>query len=374
MEKTTSLGEIAKLFLKLGTVSFGGPAAHIAMMEDEVVKKRKWMTHEHFLDLIGATNLIPGPNSTEMTMHCGYERAGWKGLIVAGVSFIFPAVIITAILAWVYQKYGALPNAEPFIFGIKPAVIAIIAAAIVPLAKKAFKNNMLIAMGLATLIASIAGLNEIIAMFACGGAGVLIFLAEKYRRHTNSFVPFAALASALPAVTVPSLKIFLIFLKTGALLYGSGYVLFAFLDAELVSTGLLSREVLTDAVAAGQFTPGPVLSTATFIGWQMNGLSGALVATAGIFLPSFLFVALLNPILPKLRKSKIFSAFLDAVNAASVAVIGAVCIKMGADAVMDWRSILIALSSLFIALKYKKVNSALIVIAGSLTGYILLLL
>ncbi|PKP42709.1 MAG: chromate transporter [Bacteroidetes bacterium HGW-Bacteroidetes-10] len=374
MEKTTPLGEIAKLFLKLGTVSFGGPAAHIAMMEDEVVKKRKWMTHEHFLDLIGATNLIPGPNSTEMTMHCGYERAGWKGLIVAGVSFIFPAVIITAILAWVYQKYGALPNAEPFIFGIKPAVIAIIAAAIVPLAKKAFKNNMLIAMGLATLIASVAGLNEIIAMFACGGAGVLIFLAEKYRRQTNSFVPFAALASALPAVTVPSLKIFLIFLKTGALLYGSGYVLFAFLDAELVSTGLLSREVLTDAVAAGQFTPGPVLSTATFIGWQMNGLSGALVATAGIFLPSFLFVALLNPILPKLRKSKLFSAFLDAVNAASVAVIGAVCIKMGADAVMDWRSILIASSSLFIALKYKKVNSALIVIAGSLTGYILLLL
>lgn len=374
MEKTTPLGEIAKLFLKLGTVSFGGPAAHIAMMEDEVVKKRKWMTHEHFLDLIGATNLIPGPNSTEMTMHCGYERAGWKGLIVAGVSFIFPAVIITAILAWVYQKYGALPNAEPFIFGIKPAVIAIIAAAIVPLAKKAFKNNMLIAMGLATLIASVAGLNEIIAMFACGGAGVLIFLAEKYRRHTNSFVPLAALAAALPAVTVPSLKIFLIFLKTGALLYGSGYVLFAFLDAELVSTGLLSREVLTDAVAAGQFTPGPVLSTATFIGWQMNGLSGALVATAGIFLPSFLFVALLNPILPKLRKSKIFSAFLDAVNAASVAVIGAVCIKMGADAVMDWRSIIIASTSLFIAIRYKKVNSALIVIAGSLTGYILLLL
>lgn len=374
MEKTTPLGEIAKLFLKLGTVSFGGPAAHIAMMEDEVVKKRKWMTHEHFLDLIGATNLIPGPNSTEMTMHCGYERAGWKGLIVAGVSFIFPAVIITAILAWVYQKYGALPNAEPFIFGIKPAVIAIIAAAIVPLAKKAFKNNMLIAMGLATLIASVAGLNEIIAMFACGGAGVLLFLAEKYRRHTNSFVPLAALASALPAVTVPSLKIFLIFLKTGALLYGSGYVLFAFLDAELVSTGLLSREVLTDAVAAGQFTPGPVLSTATFIGWQMNGLSGALVATAGIFLPSFLFVALLNPILPKLRKSKIFSAFLDAVNAASVAVIGAVCIKMGADAVMDWRSIIIASTSLFIAIRYKKVNSALIVIAGSLTGYILLLL
>lgn len=374
MEKTTPLGEIAKLFLKLGTVSFGGPAAHIAMMEDEVVKKRKWMTHEHFLDLIGVTNLIPGPNSTEMTMHCGYERAGWKGLIVAGVSFIFPAVIITAILAWVYQKYGALPNAEPFIFGIKPAVIAIIAAAIVPLAKKAFKNNMLIAMGLATLIASVAGLNEIIAMFACGGAGVLIFLAEKYRRHTNSFVPLAALASALPAVTVPSLKIFLIFLKTGALLYGSGYVLFAFLDAELVSTGLLSREVLTDAVAAGQFTPGPVLSTATFIGWQMNGLSGALVATAGIFLPSFLFVALLNPILPKLRKSKIFSAFLDAVNAASVAVIGAVCIKMGADAVMDWRSIIIASTSLFIAIRYKKVNSALIVIAGSLTGYILLLL
>lgn len=368
----SSLGEIARLFLKLGTISFGGPAAHIAMMEEEVVKKKKWMTHEHFLDLIGATNIIPGPNSTEMTMHCGYERAGWKGLAVAGMSFIFPAVIITAILAWVYQQYGTLPNAELFIFGIKPAVIAIIAAAIVPLAKKAFKNSTLIAMGVATLIASVAGLSEIIAMFACGGAGILIYLAEKFKSRTNSFVPFAALASALPAVAVPSLKIFLIFLKTGALLYGSGYVLFAFLDAELVSAGLLSRQVLTDAVAAGQFTPGPVLSTATFIGWQLNGLSGALVATAGIFLPSFLFVALLNPVIPKLRKSKIFSAFLDAVNAASVAVIAAVCIKMGADAVTDWRSILIALLSLFVSLRLKKINSALIVTGGSLLGYILL--
>ena len=356
----TTLKEISLLFLKLGSVSFGGPAAHIAMMEDEIVKKRRWMSHEHFLDLVGATNLIPGPNSTEMTMHCGYEQRGLKGLLVAGASFIAPAVLITGIIAWLYQQYGTLPDAERFIAGIKPAVIAIIANAAIPLAKKAFKNSMLIFMGIGVLLATLLGISEIYALFAAGAAGVLLHLGKKTKEKTLS--------------VIPGIQILLIFFKTGALLYGSGYVLFAFLDAQLVSTGLLSREVLIDSVAAGQFTPGPVLSTATFIGWQMGGLSGSLLATIGIFLPSFLFVALLNPILPKLKRSKIFTAFLDAVNAASVAVIVTVCIKMGMDALTDWRSSVIALLSFAVIFKFKRLNSAFIVIGGALAGFLLNLL
>lgn len=355
----TTLKEIFLLFLKLGSISFGGPAAHIAMMEDEVVRKRRWMTHEHFLDLVGATNLIPGPNSTEMTMHCGYEHRGWKGLLVAGASFIAPAILITGLIAWLYQQYGTLPDAEKFIYGIKPAVIAIIANAAIPLGKRAFKNSTLIFLGIAVLIATLFGVNEIYALFSAGAVGMLFHIGNKAKERTLS--------------VVPGLQILLIFFKTGALLYGSGYVLFAFLDAELVATGLLSREVLIDSVAAGQFTPGPVLSTATFIGWQMGGLSGSLLATLGIFLPSFLFVALLNPLLPRLKKSKLFSAFLDAVNAASVAVIVTVCIKMGMDALTDWKSTMIALVSMASLLYFKRLNSAFVVLGGALAGYLLLL-
>ncbi len=355
----TTLKEIFLLFLKLGSISFGGPAAHIAMMEDEVVRKRRWMTHEHFLDLVGATNLIPGPNSTEMTMHCGYEQRGWKGLLVAGASFIAPAILITGLIAWLYQQYGTLPDAEKFIYGIKPAVIAIIANAAIPLGKSAFKNSTLIFLGIAVLIATLFGVNEIYALFSAGAVGMLFHIGNKAKERTLS--------------VVPGLQILLIFFKTGALLYGSGYVLFAFLDAELVATGLLSREVLIDSVAAGQFTPGPVLSTATFIGWQMGGLSGSLLATLGIFLPSFLFVALLNPLLPRLKKSKLFSAFLDAVNAASVAVIVTVCIKMGMDALTDWKSTMIALVSMASLLYFKRLNSAFVVLGGALAGYLLLL-
>lgn len=355
----TTLKEIFLLFLKLGSISFGGPAAHIAMMEDEVVRKRRWMTHEHFLDLVGATNLIPGPNSTEMTMHCGYEQRGWKGLLVAGASFIAPAILITGLIAWLYQQYGTLPDAEKFIYGIKPAVIAIIANAAIPLGKRAFKNSTLIFLGIAVLIATLFGVNEIYALFSAGAVGMLFHIGNKAKERTLS--------------VVPGLQILLIFFKTGALLYGSGYVLFAFLDAELVATGLLSREVLIDSVAAGQFTPGPVLSTATFIGWQMGGLSGSLLATLGIFLPSFLFVALLNPLLPRLKKSKLFSAFLGAVNAASVAVIVTVCIKMGMDALTDWKSTMIALVSMASLLYFKRLNSAFVVLGGALAGYLLLL-
>ncbi len=372
MSEKNKLKEIAQLFFKLGCISFGGPAAHIAMMEDEVVKKRKWMTHEHFLDLIGATNLIPGPNSTEMTMHCGHERAGWKGLFVAGFSFIFPAVVITAIFAWLYQQYGQLPEVEPFIYGIKPAVISIIIMAAYRLGKKAIKNVELAILGILAIAICLLGVNEIIVLFGCGLVGLLIYVFKKKTTRLNSFIPFILLQIVDP-IKIGSLKIFLSFLKVGAILYGSGYVLFAFLDLELVSNGWLTRQELIDAVAVGQFTPGPVLSTATFIGWQMNGLSGALAATLGIFLPSFLFVLILNPLIPKMRKSKLIGSFLDAVNMAAVALILAVCIQMGKDTLTDWQTIVIAIVSLITVFYFKKLNSAFIVLGGALGGYLLML-
>jgi chromate transporter len=370
--QNNSLKEIAQLFFKLGLIAFGGPASHVAMMEDEVVKKRKWMTQEHFLDLMGATNLIPGPNSTEMTMHCGHERGGWKGLFVAGICFIFPAVVITCVFAWAFVKYGQLPAVEPFIYGIKPAVIAIIISAAYRLGKKAIKNNLLAALGILTLIACLFGVNEIVALFACGFLGLAIHLAKSSMASANSVAPLL-LPIFFAKINIGSVKILLTFLKVGAILYGSGYVLFAYLDTELVANGWLTRQELLDAVAVGQFTPGPVLSTATFIGYQMNGIYGALAATIGIFLPSFLFVLLLNPLIPKMRKSKWISAFLDAVNVAAVALIIAVCIEMGKETLTDWRTIAIAVASLVVVFGFKKLNSAYIVLSGAILGFLLTL-
>lgn len=371
------ISEVAKLFAKLGMIAFGGPAAHIAMMQDEVVNKRKWMSEQHFLDLIGATNLIPGPNSTEMAIHIGRERAGWKGLIVAGICFILPAVLITGFFAWLYKQYGQLPQIQPFIYGIKPAIIAIILAAVYPLAKKSLKTIELGLIGSAALLLALFHFNEILVMFGAGFFALLLSTIRNKasRPTTNNFFPFTLLhipGSLLVSVT--NLQLFLTFLKIGSILYGSGYVLFAFLDAELVAKGLLSRQQLIDAIAVGQFTPGPVFSSVTFVGYQMNGLTGAIVATVGIFLPSFLFVALLNPLVKKMRHSKLFSAFLDAVNVASVAVIIAVCYEMGKETITDWRTIVIALASIILTFGFRRINSAFIVIGGSLAGFLLSLL
>lgn len=376
MEEKGNLKEVAKLFFKLGVTAFGGPAAHIAMMQDEVVTKRKWMTEQHFLDLIGATNLIPGPNSTEMAIHIGRERAGWKGLILAGLCFILPAVFITGIFAWLYKQYGQLPEVQPFVYGIKPAIIAVILAAVYPLAKKSLKTIVLAIIGIVVLTLSLLNFNEIYLMF---GAGIIALLLTSFKnnklKNVNGFFPFTLLqVSSTTIISATNLNLFLIFLKTGAILYGSGYVLFAFLDTELVSTGLLSRQQLIDAIAVGQFTPGPVFSSVTFIGYQINGLTGAIVSTIGIFLPSFVFVALLNPLVKKMRNSKLFSAFLDAVNVASVAIIVSVCFSMGKDTVTDWRTISIAVLSIILTFGYKKINSAFIVLGGSLVGYLLTLI
>jgi chromate transporter len=376
MKNTEDLKEIAKLFLKLGIIGFGGPAAHISMMQNEVVTKRKWMSQQHFLDLIGATNLIPGPNSTEMAIHIGREKAGWKGLLTAGVCFILPAVFITGIFAWLYKKYGVLPEIQPFVYGIKPAIIAVILSAIFPLAEKSFKSIGLIILGLLVLAGSLFGYNEIFLLFGAGILYVLItFIRSGRSGDLRNLIPIISLqGTENNFMSALNLKLFLIFLKVGSILYGSGYVLFAFLDAELVSTGMMNRKQLIDAIAVGQFTPGPVFSSVTFIGYQINGWTGAAVSTLGIFLPSFLFVALLNPLVRKMRNSKIFSVFLDAVNAASVAIIVSVCISMGIETVTDWRTIVVAIICLFISFRYRKINSALIVALGSGMGYLLTLL
>lgn len=369
MNSSNRLWEIARLFFTLGSVAFGGPAAHIALLEEEVVHKRKWMTGEHFLDLVGATNLIPGPNSTEMVLHCGYERAGWKGLILAGACFIFPAVLLTALLAWVYQKYGQLPQVAPFLQGIQAAVIVLIAMAAYRLSKKAFKNTFLLILSGLGLIASLWGVAELVILLAGGAAAWLAFQLQKGSNKVSFFAPL--LLFQLAGTGIGNSKIFLTFLKIGAILYGSGYVLFAFLETELMAQGWLTAEQLLDAVAIGQLTPGPVLSTATFIGWQMNGLGGAVAATLGIFLPSFVFVALLNPLLPRLQKLEPIRAFLNGVNAMAVALIVGVCLTMGQSNFDNWASILIAVLTAGVSWYFPKLNSAWIVVGAALLGYLL---
>jgi chromate transporter len=368
MDQRPRLTELFRVFLKLGLIGFGGPAVHIALMEEEVVRKRKWMTHQHFLDLVGATNLIPGPNSTEMTMHIGNERAGWKGLMLAGCCFIIPAVVITGILAWAYQLYGHLPRVQPFIYGIKPATIAVILATMIHLGRKALKSVQLGVIGVVAAIAALLGVNEIFVLFAAGLMGVLLHLVTR-KKSTLGIIPFTLLQIVQEPLNLSSVKLFLIFLKIGAILYGSGYVLFAFLDAELVAKGLLTKQQLIDAIAVGQFTPGPVFSSATFIGWQLGNFSGAVAATIGIFLPSFIFVALLNPLIPKLRNSKLFSAFLDTVNIASIALILAIVVEMSRETLLDWRTILIAVASFAVTFHFRKLNTAFIIIGGSMVGY-----
>lgn len=371
--KRGTLSEVAKVFFKLGCFAFGGPAAHVAMMEEEVVSKRKWMTKDHFLDLMGATNLIPGPNSTEMTMHCGHERAGFWGLFVAGATFIFPAVLITALFGWVYVTYGELDHIAPFFLGIKPAVLAVILGAVIKLGKKALKNIELGILGALVIGAALAGLNEIVALLSAGVLGMVYFSFREGTQITpkKSALPLVLLQTGTAATTTLSVAgVFWTFLKVGSILYGSGYVLFAYLDVELVDTGWLTRQQLLDAIAVGQFTPGPVLSTATFIGFQLSGFWGAVAATAGIFLPSFLFVLILNPLIPKMRKSKVLGHFLSSVNVGAVGIMVAVLLIMGKDVLVDWRAIVILALALVSTFFIKKSNSMWTIAGGALLGYL----
>lgn len=376
-----SLREIALLFLKLGIIGFGGPAAHIAMMQDEIVTRRKWMSEQHFLDLVGATNLIPGPNSMEMSIHCGFHRGGWRGLLLGGASFALPAVLITGGLAWVYAKYHTVPAFGAFLFGIKPAVLAVILRAVFKLGQKALKEWLLGVVGLGVLALSLAGVDEIIAILAGGIVGMAALNVARSGEGTGRpALPLLALGAlsgsagggASGVAGASLLKLFLSFLKIGSVLFGSGYVLVAYLDGELVERlGWLTKVQLLDAIAIGQLTPGPVLSTSTFVGYQIQGVRGAMVATLGIFLPSFIFVAILNPLIPKLRRSRWTAAFLDAVNISAVGLMVTVTVRLGRDVLVDWQTWVIALLSLAVTFGLRKVNSAWIVLGSACLGYLL---
>lgn len=374
LNNRSRLLEVASVFFKLGVIGFGGPAAHVAMMEEEIVTKRKWMDRQHFLDLMGATNLIPGPNSTEMTMHCGKERAGWMGLFVAGGAFIFPAVVLTLLLAYVYVEYGQVPAIAPIFVGIKPAVLAIIAGAIIKLGKKALKNTTIGIIGAIVLVAAFAGLTEVLAILM-GGVIALIWLGVRGDKAYSLAALLAIPAVATMGQNLSTTKLFLVFLKVGSILFGSGYVLVAYLQGELVDKlGWLTESQLLDAIAIGQFTPGPVLSTATFVGYQVDGFMGAAVATVGIFLPSFLFVLLLNPLVPLLRSSKAAGAFLDGVNVGAVAIMIAVTFELAKSTLVDWKTIVILLVALFLTFGPKKLSSVWIVLLGMILGYVLSLM
>ena len=370
----SKIKEVFFVFFKLGCIAFGGPAAHIAMMEEEVVNKRKWMTRQHFLDMIGATNLVPGPNSTQMTMHCGHVRAGWIGLLVGGFSFIIPAVFFTLVLAVIYGKYGEVPSIAPFFYGIKPAVLGIILNATYKLGKKAFKTWQLAAIGILIAALSLVGINEFLLIIGSGLIGSILLSKLSKQTKTSVFSPLLLLAKPI-TLSITNTSIFLSFIKIALLLFGSGYVLVAYIDAELVEKlGWLTKPQLLDAIAMGQFTPGPVLTTATFVGYQLGGISGALWASLGMFLPSFLLVGLLVKIIPLLRKSKTLSVFLDAVNAGAVGIMIAVTIKLGIDLSTTWQAILLMAASIFIAFKFPKISAFWIIIGGSVLGYLLLLI
>lgn len=365
----SELKELAGLFLRLGFTAFGGPAAHTAMMRNEVVDKKKWISDQHFLDLVGATNLIPGPNSTELAIHIGYERAGWKGLLIAGLCFILPAVIISGLLGYFYFEYKFLPNTQSILNGIKPAVIAVVIMAIVPMTRISVNKISTGLIALSVLCLAILGANELILMFGAGIAMFLIWLRPS--RSSMTLAPIL-LTSWMHQDLSParSVKLFLIFLKIGAILYGSGYVLFAFIDSELVSTGLLSRSDLVNAIAVGQFTPGPVFSSVTFIGYQMGGWKGSVSSTIGIFLPAFVFVLILRPLMNALKNSQAFRAFLDGINAASIAIIIAVCINMSLSFYTDWKSLLIMLFSFIALVLLPKLNNAWVILGGAILGWI----
>ncbi|MCL5997109.1 MAG: chromate efflux transporter [Chloroflexi bacterium] len=366
------LKEVAALFFRLGITAFGGPAAHIAMMHDEVVVRRHWMDEQHFLDLVGATNLIPGPNSTEMAIHIGYERAGWRGLLVAGACFIMPAVLIVSVMAWAYVAYGQTPAGDALMYGIKPVIIAVVLQALYRLGRTAIKGPTLAAVSLTALALYLLGVNELVVLFG----GALLLLAMRMARRLPpgaiTLLPFVAmnhwLSQAMETVPMHLDRLFLVFLKVGALLYGSGYVLLAFLRNDLVLRyQWLTDQQLLDAVAIGQFTPGPVFSTATFVGYVLAGIPGAILATIGIFLPSFCFVALLARIVPHVRNSVWTAALLDGVNVSALGLMAGVTWQLGRAAIIDLPTLLLAGGAAVLLFRYK-VNSAWLVLIGGIIG------
>ena len=364
-ERSEALRELAGLFLKLGTVAFGGPAAHVAMMREEVVARRRWMSEEEFLDLFGATNLIPGPNSTELAIHLGRTRAGWRGLTVAGVCFILPAALIVLVFAALYARYGTTPAVENLLYGITPVVIAVVAVALWNLLRAAVKGPLTAVVGAAALVLYLLGVPEI-PLLAAGALFVLLVRSVRSQQGLFSFLPLGLLIQA-PGI-FPSLgQLFLSFVKIGSVLFGSGYVLLAFLRSEFVASGLLSSQELLDAVAVGQVTPGPVFTTATFIGYLLGGVPGAVLATVGIFLPAFVFVAITGPLIPRLRSSPVAARILDGVNVTSLALMAGVTWQLGRAAIIGPVTALISALALLLLLRFK-VNPAWLVLGGGAAG------
>jgi chromate transporter len=361
--------ELVVLFLRLGFTAFGGPAAHIAMMHDEVVRRRGWMTDERFLDLVGATNLVPGPNSTELAFHLGHERAGWRGLLVAGGCFIAPAALMVGGLAWAYLRYGQTPVGAGLFYGINPVVVAIIGYAVVTLSRSAIRSPLLAAVAIAGLTAYLLGVFELVIL---AGAGLIAVLARTWRRHRGERAALILPLAVGPLFADPGwavlARLFLTMLKIGAVLYGSGYVLVAFLDDEFVQgLGWLTEQQLLDGVAIGQVTPGPLFTTATFVGYVVAGAPGAIVATVGIFLPALLFGAFLDPLVRAIRARAWASAALDGVNAAALALMAGVALRIGQTALVDPLTVTVAVVAL-VLLWLVRLNSAWVVGGGALVG------
>ncbi len=374
----SALREVSLLFVRLGCVAFGGPAAHIAMMRDEVVTRRKWMTDQEFLDLLGITNLIPGPNSTEMTMHLGLERAGWRGLIAGGTLFIFPAFSIVLVLAVLYDRYGTTPSVEWILYGIKPIVIAIIAQAVWRLGLVAIKPApWLVLGGAAVMVLYLLNVHELILLFGGGITFAVVRHAPDIYRSLSGKavalipvafgVPLFAPAAAEGARNYSHVTLGLTFLKIGSLLYGSGYVLVAFLQRDFVDNlGWLTSQQLLDAVAIGQVTPGPVFTTATFVGYLTGGFIGAVIATVAIFAPGFLYVAIVNPLLPRLRGNIIASSLIDGVNVAAIGLMAGVLVDLFRSGVVDvWTAAILALGA---AALFRNLNTTWLIAAGALLG------
>jgi len=381
-----SLTELALFFLRLGTTAFGGPAAHIAMMEDELVRRRKWLSREKFLDLLGASNLIPGPSSSELAIHIGYLRAGWLGLVVGGLCFIFPAAILVAGIAWAYVRFGYLPEVSALLYGVKPVVVAVILQALWGLGRTAVKSSLLAAAGVICVALSFLGVNALLILAATGASvacvqaielarkqnraaapGASLLLLRSVRLRLTKFFPIAGAGAA--KILAPGMwALFLVFLKIGSVVFGSGYVLLAFLRTDLVvHRAWITDAQLVDAVAIGQVTPGPVFTTATFLGYLLRGPVGAAVATIGIFLPAFLLVAVSGPLIPYIRRSATAGAFLDGVNVASLALMAAVSYQLGRAAIVDWVTVGLAIAGAILLLRFR-INSAWLVLGGALVG------
>lgn len=365
------LRELALVFLKLGTIAFGGPAAHIALMENEFVTRRQWLTREQFLDRLGASNLLPGPSSTEMAIFIGYEKRGLPGLLIAGCCFIIPAVLLVSVIAAGYVRYGALPQVSCVLYALKPVVIAIVVQAFWNLARSAVKSRWLAAAGLVATVLYLTGTHELVVLLVAALLAAAPVLYSRGRASNPLMMlilgsPFAAAVGAAPRFGL--VRLFLVFAKTGALLFGSGYVLLAFLRADLVDRlHWLTERQLLDAIAVGQITPGPLFTTATFIGYVIGGPGGAAAATLGIFAPAFFFVGVSSLILPRIRRSPIAASMLDGVVVGSLALMAVVAWQLGRSALVDWQTILISCISAFLLIRYK-VNTVWLILAAGVLG------